>query len=124
MDAMADSRANGGTVFGDRRIRVRDTLAPAHKVKTLAHDLGHALLHEDANDRALAELEAESVAFVVCEAVGIDAGDYSFGYITTWAAGDADAVEAALRASGGRISGAARTVLDAIGEVTEAEDVA
>jgi hypothetical protein len=120
-----DSRANGDTAFGDRRIRVRDSLAPAQQVKTLAHELGHALLHGDGViDRALAELEAESVAFLVCEAVGIDAGDYSFGYITTWVGGGADAVEAALRASGGRISRAARTVLDAIGEVTEAEDVA
>jgi antirestriction protein ArdC len=122
---MRDSRANGDTAFGDRRIRVRDSLASAQQAKTLAHELGHALLHGDGViDRALAELEAESVAFVVCEAVGIDAGDYSFGYITTWVGGDADAVEAALRASGGRISGAARTVLDAIGEVTEAEHVA
>jgi hypothetical protein len=124
MDAMVDSRANGDTAFGDRRIRVRDTLAPTQRVKTLAHELGHALLHEGADDRALAELEAESVAFVVCDAVGIDAGDYSFGYITTWVGGDADAVETALRASGGRISGAARTVLDAIGQVIEAEDMA
>lgn len=119
---MDDSRANGDTAFGDRRIRVRDNLAPAQRVKTLAHELGHALLHEDgATDRALAELEAESVAFIVCAAVGIDAGEYSFGYITTWAGGNADAAEAGLRASGGRISGAARTVLDAIGEVAEAE---
>ena len=122
---MRDSPANGDTAFGERRIRVRDSLEPAQRVKTLAHELGHALLHCDgAVDRALAELEAESVAFVVCEAVGIDAGIYSFGYVSTWVGGDADAAEAALRASGGRISGAARTVLDAIGEVTEAEDVA
>ena len=122
---MDDSRANGDTAFGYRRIRVRDSLAPAQRVKTLAHELGHALLHGDCViDRALAELEAESVAFIVCEAVGIDAGDYSFGYITTWAGGDADAAEVALRASGGRISGAARTVLDGVGEVNEAEEVA
>jgi hypothetical protein len=114
LDAMPDSRANGDTAFGDRRIRVRDTLAPAQRVKTLAHELGHALLHEHANDRALAELEAESVAFVVCDAVGIASDDYSFGYVATWVGGDADSAEAALRASGGRITRAARTVLDEV----------
>jgi DNA primase len=120
MDAMADSRANGDTAFGDRRIRVRDTLAPAQRVKTLAHELGHALLHEDANDRALAELEAESVAFVVCDAVGLASDDYSFGYVATWVGGDADSAEAALRASGGRITRAARTVLDEVSGSLEA----
>jgi Zn-dependent peptidase ImmA (M78 family) len=39
-------------------------LQPAHRVKTLCHELGHALLHVEPMDRALAELEAESVAFV------------------------------------------------------------
>ncbi len=113
LDAMADSRANGDTAFGDRRIRVRDTLAPAQRVKTLAHELGHALLHEDGTtERSLAELEAESIAFVVCAAVGIAADDYSFGYVATWMDGDAGAAETALRASGSRITGAARTVLD------------
>jgi DNA primase len=116
LDAMADSRANGDTGFGDRRIRVRDSLAPAQRVKTLAHELGHALLHEGgATDRALAELEAESVAFVVCDAVGIASDDYSFGYVATWVGGDADGAEAALRASGGRITGAARSVLEQVG---------
>ena len=116
MDAMADSRANGDTAFGDRRIRVRDTLAPSQRVKTLAHELGHALLHEaGATERALAELEAESVAFIVCQAVGIASDEYSFGYVATWMGGDADAAEAALRARGAGISRAARTILDGVG---------
>jgi hypothetical protein len=89
-------------------------------VKTLAHELGHALLHEDANERALAELEAESVAFVVCDAVGLASDDYSFGYVATWVGGDADSAEAALRASGGRITRAARTVLDEVSGSLEA----
>jgi DNA primase len=112
---MDDSRANGDTAFGDRRIRVRDSLARAQRVKTLAHELGHVLLHENvATDRALAELEAESVAFIVCEAVGIASDDYSFGYLATWMGGDPDAAETALRASGSRITRAARTVLDEV----------
>jgi len=62
--------------------------------KTLAHELGHSLLHGDgATERALAELEAESVAFIICEAVGIAADEYSFGYVATWMGRDADAAE-------------------------------
>jgi hypothetical protein len=43
------------------------------------------MLHENAADRTLAELEAESIAFIVCAALDIQSDDYSFGYVTTWA---------------------------------------
>jgi Zn-dependent peptidase ImmA (M78 family) len=50
------------------------------QVKTLAHELGHAILHEDSDDeRSLKELEAESVAYIVCSELGIDSDDCSFG---------------------------------------------
>jgi DNA primase len=85
LDPMRDSPANGDAAFGERRIRVRETLSPAQQVKTLAHELGHSLLHGDGTtERALAELEAESVAFIVCQAVGIASDEYSFGYVATW----------------------------------------
>jgi len=117
LDPMGDSPANGDTAFGEHRIRVRETLSPAQQVKTLAHELGHSLLHGDgATERALAELEAESVAFVVCEAVGIASDEYSFGYVATWMGDDAAAAEAALRARGAGISRAARTILDEVVE--------
>jgi hypothetical protein len=38
----------------------------------------------ETTNRALAELEAESVAFVICGALGIDAGAWTFGYVATW----------------------------------------
>jgi hypothetical protein len=57
-------------------------------------------------------LEAESVAFIVCGAIGIASDEYSFGYVATWTGGDADAAEAALRARGAGITRAARTILD------------
>ncbi|PZR77653.1 MAG: hypothetical protein DLM65_15230 [Candidatus Aeolococcus gillhamiae] len=118
---MQDSRANGDTAFGHRRIRVRDNLAPAQQVKTLAHELGHAYLHADgATDRALAELEAESVAFIVMSTLGIDSDEYSFGYVATWVGGDADAAESSLRASGSRITRAAAIVLDGLADSVDA----
>jgi Zn-dependent peptidase ImmA (M78 family) len=44
-------------------------------VKTLAHEISHALLHEQFDNRALAELEAESTAYVICQALSLDASD-------------------------------------------------
>ena len=117
LDPMRDSAANGDTAFGERRIRVRETLSPAQQVKTLAHELGHSLLHGDGTtERALAELEAESVAFIVCQAVGIVSDEYTFGYVASWMGGDAAAAEAALRAHGAGITRAARTILDEVAE--------
>jgi hypothetical protein len=49
-------------------------------VKTLAHELAHAVLHGEPAERGLMELEAESVAFVVCHALGIASDDWTFGY--------------------------------------------
>jgi antirestriction protein ArdC len=62
-------------------------------------------------DRALAELEAESTAYIVCRAIGMDAGDYSFGYVTSWAGGGEQAL-ARIKASCGRIQKAASVILE------------
>jgi len=106
--------ANG--VFGDctyasRRIRVALTASPAQAVKTLAHELAHALLHENTDDRPLAELEAESVAYVVCQHLGLDTTCYSFGYVTTWAGGTSVALRA-IKGSCTRIADTARVIID------------
>jgi antirestriction protein ArdC len=82
-------------------------------VKTLAHELAHALLHADAGDRALAELEAESVAFVVCDALGIEAAAWSFGYVATWSGGR-EAALAAIKSAGARIQRAVDRILSAL----------
>jgi hypothetical protein len=105
-----------GGVFGDctyatRRIRVASSASPAQAVKTLAHELAHALLHENADDRPLAELEAESVAYVVCQHLGLDTKCYSFGYVTTWAGGTSDALRA-IKGSCARIADTARVIID------------
>ena len=73
---------------------IRPELDPAQRVKTLAHELGHVMLHEpqDATDAATVaacrgqrEVEAESVAFLVTSAHGIDSAQYSFPYVAGWA---------------------------------------
>lgn len=100
-----------------RRIRVDRRLAPAQLTKTLCHELAHAILHgEDFNGgRPLAELEAESVAYVVCHELGLDSSAYSFGYVASWAGGGEQAV-AQITTAGARISGTAGRILQGAGD--------
>ncbi len=109
---------NGDCTFELKRIRVREGLEPTQSVKTLAHELAHAILHGEADDtgatQAVAELEAESVAFVVCDDLGLDSSGYSFGYIATWS-GDGDVATRLISASAQRINQAVRTILEQLG---------
>lgn len=116
-------RTNGDCTHGARRIRIESRNRPAQQVKTLAHELAHALLHEGAADRALAELEAESTAYVVCRSLGIDSGGYSFGYVATWAGGGPEAT-AAITTSGAAIQRAAGVILDGLEEPAASSDAA
>jgi antirestriction protein ArdC len=105
-DAEADrlGAANGLTCHLTREVLISAQRSPAQRVKTLAHEIGHVLLHgEDCAyraDRGLVELEAESVAYVVCASLGIVSDDYSFGYVASWAGENAVSL---IRASGDRI---------------------
>lgn len=109
--------ANGDCDHGSKIIRVEATNSPAQRVKTLAHELAHAILHapETTNyreNRALCELEAESVAFVICRNLGIESDDYTFGYVAGWAGGEA-AVEI-IKGVSERIQKTAHKVLTAL----------
>jgi antirestriction protein ArdC len=101
---------NGDCSHERRRIRVETANPPAQRVKTLAHELAHAVLHHQWCDRRLAELEAESTAYVVCRSLGLETGSYSFGYVATWAGGGEPAI-AGIKASCGRIQQAAASIL-------------
>lgn len=61
----------------------------------MIHELAHALLHSEEVPRPkeVAEVEVESVAFVVCDAIGLDTGDYSFPYVARWAEGSSEIVK-------------------------------
>jgi hypothetical protein len=109
-DYAFDDETNGDCSHVLRRIRIKTTLEPRHRAKTLAHELGHALLHVERTERGLMEVEAESVAFIVCNVLGIDAGAWTFGYITTWSGGGDQAI-AAIRAAGTRIQRTAEHIL-------------
>ena len=98
--------ANGETSFGTHKVTVADRLEDAAAVKTLAHELGHVLMHSDTTldyhgNRGRCEVEAESVAYLVCRELGLETDAYSFAYVATWAAGEIRTVtEAADKALG------------------------
>ena len=72
-------------------------MAQAQTVKTLVHEIAHSLLHNDGDTSSqVKEVEAESVAYTVCQHLGIDSGVYSFGYVAGWAGGDREALKKSL----------------------------
>ncbi|MCO6680240.1 ImmA/IrrE family metallo-endopeptidase [Cutibacterium avidum] len=90
-DASEIFGANGLTDYGSRVVSVRSDMDPAAQVKTLAHELGHVLLHgpdagEARQHRGIGEVEAESVALMVGAAHGMDTSGYTVPYVSTWAA--------------------------------------
>jgi len=119
---------NGDYDRKTKAIRIEVKNSEIQRVKTLAHELGHALLHGgnenrevldlDPKTRELRELEAESTAFVVCKALDIDSDDYSFGYVVGWAGGGDEAI-ASIKKSQVRIQSAAKTILEPFEEERE-----
>lgn len=72
---------------GEKKIVIKSGLKDAQTVKTAIHETAHALLDhikDKTKDRSQKEIEAESIAFVVCKTLGIDTSDYSFGYLASW----------------------------------------
>jgi N-terminal domain of anti-restriction factor ArdC/IrrE N-terminal-like domain len=100
---------NGYCDFSSKQIAVRPDVAPAQAVKTLIHELGHALLHSEEVPRSkeVAEVEVESVAYIVCDAIGLDSGGYSFAYVCRWAEGSAEL----LKETGERVMACANEIL-------------
>jgi antirestriction protein ArdC len=90
---------NGYCDFSNKEIAVRPDVSSGQAVKTLVHELGHALLHSEEFPRSkeVAEVEVESVAYIVCDAIGLDSGDYSFAYIARWAQGDCELLRATVQ---------------------------
>ncbi|MBX3099508.1 MAG: ImmA/IrrE family metallo-endopeptidase [Salinibacterium sp.] len=113
--AAAIGGANGVTNFTARTVQVRADMQDAARVKTLAHELGHVLLHDPQEDagpphRGIGEVEAETVALMLCATYGLSTEDYSVPYVASWAS-RVDGVEPAdlVRTLGEKVR---RTVLD------------
>lgn len=112
--------ANGITMFDTRQVRVRADLDEAAACKTLAHEAGHTALHHPEQRQAFAcrgvvEVEAESVAFLVTAAHGLDASQYTFNYVAGWAhqaaTTDGPSVEDIIKATGQRVISTADRIL-------------
>lgn len=87
-----EGEAHGFYRRDTKEIVVDSTLSEKQSLKTLIHEMGHAMLHStdipDApGDVSTREVQAESVAYVVCKYFGLDTSDYSFGYIAGWSSG-------------------------------------
>lgn len=81
--------ANGYYRLDTKQIALRPDMSASQTIKTIIHEKAHSLLHNSATDytREEAEVQAESIAYVVCNAFGLDTSDYSFGYIAGWSSG-------------------------------------
>ena len=89
--------AKGFFSLVESRIAIQEGMSEIQTVKTAIHEIAHAKLHavkpdekaapEDKKDRHTKEVEAESVAYTVCQRYGIETSDYSFGYIAGWSSG-------------------------------------
>jgi len=109
--------ANGVTSFDTHTVTVRNDVTPAQTTKTLLHECGHVLLHMDDAGQQLPrphkEVEAESVAFVVASAHGMDTGAYSWPYVATWAArSDPAESQQLIMLTQRRVANAAREIID------------
>ena len=82
----------------DKRIAIQEGMSELQTLKTAIHEIAHAKLHDiDLNapeneqqpraTRRTREVEAESVAYTVCQHYGLDTSDYSFGYVAGWSSG-------------------------------------
>lgn len=110
--------ANGYYHLVEKYIAVLSTNSQAQKTETLIHEWAHGILHGNINDekdrpnKMVRELEADSVAFIVCHHLGLDTSDYSFGYLAGWGQGE-KAVEE-IKKSGERIQKASQEILTAL----------
>lgn len=119
--------ANGMTDYTARTVAVRQNMDPAAQVKTLAHELGHVLMHgpdqeEARQHRGIGEVEAESVALMIGAAHRMDTSGYTIPYVSTWAA-RVDGKEPAevVKATGERVRRTALAILDQL-DTTQVAD--
>ena len=87
--------AKGRCFYNEQRIAVNEGMSELQALKTAIHEVAHARLYEKnlhlaedkRPDKATREVQAESVAYAVCQYWGLDTSDYSFGYIANWSSG-------------------------------------
>lgn len=117
-DAASINGANGVTNYTNHTVLVRADMDDAARVKTLAHELGHVLMHDpESSDarlhRGIGEVEAESVALMIGAAHGMDTSIYTIPYVAGWAANvDGKEPVEIVKATGDRVRVTALKILD------------
>ena len=82
----------------EKRIAIQENMSELQTLKTAIHEIAHAKLHaidpeapaaeqQNRPDSRTREVQAESVAYTVCQHYGLDTSDYSFGYVAGWSSG-------------------------------------
>ena len=93
-----ESGAKGYYSQTDKRIAINEGMSELQNLKTLIHEIAHAKLHDidlnappekqaDRPARRTREVQAESIAYAVCQHYGLDTSDYSFSYVAQWSSG-------------------------------------
>ena len=91
-EALSDG-VKGRCNYEEKRIFINEGMDELQNIKTAIHEIAHATLHDTAlamperPDRRTREVQAESVAYAVCQHYGLDTSDYSFGYVAGWSSG-------------------------------------
>lgn len=115
--APIDGEAKGFYNSETKEIVIREDMSESQTMKTAVHEVTHAMLHDrdlmeeqgEKKNRLTREVEAESVAYTVCQYFGLDTSDYSFPYIASWSS-DMDMKE--LRSSMDLIRKTAASFID------------
>ena len=86
--------AKGYYSDSDRKIVIKSDMSQLQTIKTMIHEMAHEKLHAKENldkdhpvDRRTKEVEAESIAYTICQHYGLDSSDYSFSYVAGWSSG-------------------------------------
>ncbi|MCW5951371.1 MAG: hypothetical protein KIT69_03860 [Propionibacteriaceae bacterium] len=123
--------ANGHIDFEAHRIRIRADVDELMACKSLCHEVAHALtmtpddVETYTAQRELREVEAESVAYTVLGAHGVDSSQYTFDYVAGWAARaatDTTSIADIITATGQRVIAAADRILAHTQPRTSIED--
>lgn len=82
--------AKGFFVPSEKQITIRPGMSESQTIKTMLHEVTHSILHNNdvpvfgSPEYARQEIEAESVAYMVANSLGIETQEYSFGYLASW----------------------------------------
>ena len=88
-----EGTVKGRCFYDGQRIAINEGMSELQNLKTAIHEIAHATLHNidrdapERPDRSTREVQAESIAYTVCQHYGLDTSDYSFNYIATWSSG-------------------------------------